>query len=141
MSTQQPPQTSPETHTSEETTRGVHVLVRAQYLPEQSAPSQQLWRFAYTVTITNESTETVQLISRHWIITDATEHIEEVKGLGVVGQQPSLRPSDAFEYTSNCVLRTPFGTMHGTYQMVTAEGTRFDATIAPFTLSGPYTLH
>ena len=132
---------SPSVFTSEETTRGIRILVRAHYASEHSDPAQQLWRFFYTVRITNESTDTVQLISRHWIITDAADHIEEIKGLGVVGQQPELKPGDAFEYTSNCPLRTPFGIMHGTYQMVTNTGIQFDATIAPFTLSGPYTLH
>ena len=109
--------------------------------PEHSDLPRQLWRFIYTVTITNESNDQVQLISRHWVITDAANHIEEVKGLGVVGRQPTLHPGESFEYSSNCPLRTPFGTMHGTYQMVAADGNRFDATIAEFTLSGPYTLH
>tara|TARA_B100000809_G_scaffold262658_1_gene314097 strand:+ start:2809 stop:3234 length:426 start_codon:yes stop_codon:yes gene_type:complete len=132
---------SPDKFTSKETTRGICVRVSAKYSPEHSDPPRQLWRFIYTVTITNESNDQVQLISRHWVITDAANHIEEIKGLGVVGRQPTLHPGESFEYSSNCPLRTPFGTMHGTYQMVAADGNRFDATIAEFTLSGPYTLH
>jgi ApaG protein len=95
----------------------------------------------YTIRITNEGTVTTQLISRHWIITDATGHVEEVKGPGVVGEQPVLGPEQSFEYTSGCPLTTPFGTMHGTYQMVSANGERFDATIAPFTLTEPHAVH
>ncbi len=141
MPTDQTSLSSPDTVTSKETTRGVCIRVSAKYSPEHSDPPRQLWRFIYTVTITNESNDQVQLISRHWTITDAANHIEEVKGLGVVGRQPTLHPGESFEYSSNCPLRTPFGTMHGTYQMVTADGNRFDATIAEFALSGPYTLH
>jgi ApaG protein len=81
------------------------------------------------------------LISRHWVITDASEQVQEIKGLGVVGRQPKLAPGESFEYTSGCPLRTPFGSMQGTYQMITSDGQRFDAEIAPFALSGPYTLH
>jgi len=132
---------SPDKFTSEETTRGICIRVSAKYSPEHSDLPRQLWRFIYTVTITNESNDQVQLISRHWVITDAANHIEEVKGLGVIGRQPTLHPGESFEYSSNCSLRTPFGTMHGTYQMVAGDGNRFDATIAEFTLSGPYTLH
>jgi len=93
------------------------------------------------VTITNEGDETVQLVTRHWVITDGNNHVEEVKGPGVIGEQPVLRPGEAFTYTSGCPLPTPFGMMEGTYQMVTGEGDRFDARIAPFTLSEPYTVH
>ncbi len=141
MPTDQTSLSSPDKFTSKETTRGVCIRVSAKYSPEHSDPPRQLWRFIYTVTITNESNDQVQLISRHWVITDAANHIEEIKGLGVVGRQPTLHPGESFEYSSNCPLRTPFGTMHGTYQMVTADGNRFDATIAEFALSGPYTLH
>ncbi len=141
MPTDQKSFSSPDKFTSKETTRGICVRVSAKYSPEHSDPPRQLWRFIYTVTITNESNDQVQLISRHWVITDAANHIEEIKGLGVVGRQPTLHPGESFEYSSNCPLRTPFGTMHGTYQMVAADGNRFDATIAEFTLSGPYTLH
>ncbi len=141
MPTDQTSFSSPDKFTSKKTTRGICIRVSAKYSPEHSDPPRQLWRFIYTVTITNESNDQVQLISRHWVITDAANHIEEVKGLGVVGRQPTLDPGESFEYSSNCPLRTPFGTMHGTYQMVAADGNRFDATIAEFTLSGPYTLH
>lgn len=141
MPTDQTSFSSPDKFTSKKTTRGICIRVSAKYSPEHSDPPRQLWRFIYTVTITNESNDQVQLISRHWVITDAANHIEEVKGLGVVGRQPTLHPGESFEYSSNCPLRTPFGTMHGTYQMVAADGNRFDATIAEFTLSGPYTLH
>lgn len=141
MPTDQTSFSSPDKFTSEETTRDICIRVSAKYSPEHSDPPRQLWRFIYTVTITNEGNDQVQLISRHWVITDAANHIDEVKGLGVVGRQPTLRPGESFEYSSNCPLRTPFGTMHGTYQMVAGNGNRFDATIAEFTLSGPYTLH
>lgn len=127
--------------TSEALTRGIRVGVVAEYAPSRSQPAQQQWFFLYTITITNESGETVQLISRHWIITDAGGRVEEVKGPGVVGQQPVLRPGESFTYTSGCPLTTPFGMMEGTYQMVTLAGEPFDVRIAPFTLSEPYTVH
>jgi ApaG protein len=127
--------------TSEAVTRGVRVRVEARYAPERSQPSQEQWFFLYTVRIANESDATVQLISRHWIITDGAGQVEEVKGLGVVGQQPVLERGESFEYTSGCPLSTPFGSMHGTYQLVTANGERFDTQIAPFTLEAPYTVH
>jgi len=128
-------------HTSEATTRGVRVSVKARFSQTRSEPLRNLWFFLYTIEITNESSDTVQLISRHWTITDADETVEEVRGLGVIGQQPTLNPGESFEYTSGCPLKTPFGTMHGTYQMVTTGGDRFDANVAPFTLSEPYTIH
>lgn len=127
--------------TSEATTRGVRVSVLSEYAPDRSRPGQQQWFFLYTITITNEGEEPVQLISRHWIITDGSGHVEEVKGPGVVGQQPQLGPGESFTYTSGCPLTTPFGKMEGTYQMVTKSGQSFDATVAPFTLSEPYTVH
>ena len=126
---------------SEALTRGIRVKVQSEYSPDQSAPSKNQWFFLYTVTISNESAETVQLLTRHWVITDGTGHIEEVRGPGVVGKQPTLKPGDSFEYTSGCPLTTPFGLMEGTYQMVTQDGDRFDARIAPFPLSEPYTVH
>jgi ApaG protein len=126
---------------SEALTRGVRVTVQSEYSADQSAPSKNQWFFLYTVTISNESAETVQLLTRHWIITDGTGHIEEVRGPGVVGKQPTLKPGESFEYTSGCPLSTPFGVMEGTYQMVTQNGDRFDAKVAPFTLSEPYTVH
>jgi ApaG protein len=122
---------------SEATTRGVRVKVRASYVPERSDPPAGRWFFAYQISIANGSDETVQLLSRHWIITDANGTEEEVKGPGVVGEQPVLAPGESFEYTSFCPLGTPFGTMHGTYQMITQSGSHFDATIAPFSLSEP----
>jgi ApaG protein len=127
--------------TSETVTHGVRVSVLAEYAPDRSNPAQKQWFFLYTITISNEGTQIVQLISRHWIITDGTGHIEEVQGPGVVGQQPTLDAGESFTYTSGCPLKTPFGTMHGTYQMVTKAGESFDAKIAPFTLSEPYTVH
>jgi ApaG protein len=126
---------------SEALTRGVRVRVQSEYSADQSAPSKNQWFFLYTVTISNEGPETVQLLTRHWIITDGTGHIEEVRGPGVVGKQPTIKPGESFEYTSGCPLSTPFGVMEGTYQMVTQSGDRFDAKIAPFTLSEPYTVH
>ena len=127
--------------TSESVTRGVRVSVLSEYAADRSRPAQQQWFFLYTITIANEGTETVQLMSRHWIITDGGGRVEEVRGPGVVGQQPVLAPGQSFTYTSGCPLETPFGTMKGTYQMVTAGGTSFDVEIAPFTLSEPYTVH
>ena len=128
-------------HTSEAVTQGVRVHVTARYAPSRSDPLRNLWFFLYTIEITNERSDTVQLISRHWIITDADDGLEEVRGLGVVGQQPTLEPGESFEYTSGCPLKTPFGTMHGTYNMVTAEGDQLEVEVAPFTLSEPYTIH
>ena len=126
--------------TSEAVTRGIRVRVQARYDPGRSSPQQNQWFFLYTVQIANESPVTVQLLSRHWIITDATGHVEEVRGPGVVGEQPVLAPGQSFEYTSGCPLTTPFGSMHGTYQMVTTEGEQFDVEIAGFTLSEPHAL-
>jgi ApaG protein len=127
--------------TSEAVTRGLRVQVTSQYSPERSQPVSNQWFFLYTVTISNEGSETVQLLTRHWIITDGAGAVEEVRGPGVVGKQPTLAPGESFEYTSGCPLTTPFGVMEGSYQMVTANGDRFDAKIAPFTLSEPYTVH
>jgi ApaG protein len=126
---------------SEAVTRGVRVRVKVRYSSDHSHPASSRWFFLYTVTISNEGDETVQLVSRHWVITDATGHVEEVRGPGVVGQQPVLEPGQSFEYTSGCPLTSPYGAMQGTYQMVTATGQRFDATIASFELRGPYTVH
>lgn len=127
--------------TSEAVTRGIRVRVVSEYAPDRSRPADKEWEFLYTITIQNEGSETVQLLTRHWIITDGNGHVEEVRGPGVVGEQPILAPGEAFEYTSRCPLRTPFGTMKGTYQMVTRDGDHFDARIAEFTLSEPYTVH
>ena len=128
-------------NTSEAVTNHVRVEVESQYAPERSQPFQNEWFFDYTVRITNERDETVQLLSRHWIITDATGHVEEVRGPGVVGEQPVLGPGESFQYTSGCPLRTSTGVMRGTYQMVTEDGDHFDIEIAPFALHEPYTVH
>ena len=125
--------------------RGGHAghqgLRRIGYAPERSQPSQNQWFFLYTITISNEGPETAQLLTRHWVITDGTGHVEEVRGPGVVGKQPVLAPGESFTYTSGCPLATPFGVMEGTYRMVTGNGEEFEARIAPFTLSEPYTVH
>jgi len=126
---------------SEAVTHGIRVRVESEYVPERSLPAQSRWFFAYTVTITNEGDERVQLLSRHWIITDAEGRTEEVRGAGVVGEQPALDPGESFTYTSACPLGTRFGSMHGTYQMVTASGGSFDAEIAPFPLAEPNSIH
>ncbi|MGZ5196039.1 MAG: Co2+/Mg2+ efflux protein ApaG [Ramlibacter sp.] len=110
------------------------VDVQPQYLPEQSVPEHELYSFAYTITITNTGEVPAQLISRHWVITNAAGEIEEVKGLGVVGHQPLLKPGEAFQYTSGCRLRTPTGTMQGSYFCVAEDGERFEAEIPAFPL-------
>jgi len=119
------------------TTRGIVVEVQSRYVPDRSDPMRSRWFFAYRIRIANHGDDVVQLVSRHWIITDAHGRVEEVKGPGVVGQQPVLEPGEAFEYTSFCPLSTPFGTMRGSYQMTTPDGEAFDAEIAQFTLSEP----
>jgi ApaG protein len=126
---------------SEALTRGIRVRVRSQYVPERSRPADRHWFFAYTVSIANEGDQPVRLISRHWIITDAEGHIEEVRGPGVVGEQPRLEPGEEHRYSSACPLGTPFGTMHGTYQMTTDAGEQFEVEIAPFSLSEPYAIN
>ena len=110
------------------------VEVQPQYLPEQSAPSQEIHSFAYKVTITNTGEVPAQLISRHWIISNAAGQTEEVRGLGVVGHQPLLQPGQSFQYTSGCRLRTASGSMHGSYFFVAEDGHRFDVPIAAFAL-------
>ena len=120
---------------AEAVTRGVKVEVESEYIAERSDPERNVYFFAYHIRITNQGDDTVQLISRHWIITNAEGKTEEVQGPGVVGEQPTLEPGEAFEYSSFCPLNTSTGTMHGTYQMVTDDGENFDATIAPFTLA------
>ena len=126
---------------SEACTRGVRVMVRAVYSAARSAPAEGLWFFVYRVTLRNEGAETVTLLGRHWVITDGNERVEEVRGAGVVGEQPVLAPGQVFEYSSGCPLGTPVGAMRGSYQMVAADGTRFDATIAPFELIEPRSIH
>lgn len=126
---------------SEATTRGVRVSVVSEYSPDRSRPLQQHWFFLYTITIENQGDETVQLISRHWRITDGSGRVEDVRGPGVVGHQPVLAPGESFTYTSGCPLTTSFGRMEGAYRMVTRSGETFEAAVAPFTLSEPYTVH
>ncbi len=122
---------------SRATTRGITVTVEPHYVPEKSQPHLGRWLFIYNIRIENHGSETVQLLTRHWIITDAAGRIEEVRGAGVVGQQPILEPGESHEYSSFCPLPTPFGTMRGSYQMTTADGEPFDVEIASFTLSQP----
>lgn len=117
------------------------VTPRAKFIAEQSDAGSERYAFAYTITITNTGDMPAQLVSRHWIITDANNMVQEVKGQGVVGAQPNLKPGESFEYTSGSVLATPVGTMRGAYQVVAEDGTRFDAPIPEFTLSAPRVLH
>lgn len=123
---------------SEAVTEGVRVRVQSRFLPHQSAPQSARFVFAYTVTIRNEGTEAVQLKTRHWVITHANGRVEEVRGEGVVGEKPVLQPKQSFEYTSGCILHTPWGTMHGSYQLYRPDGSYFDAEISPFLLATPY---
>src|ERR1051325_1253245 len=124
---------------SEAVTNHIRVEVMSRHSPENSRQGE--WVFQYTVRITNLGSETVQLVSRHWIITDALEHTEEVVGPGVVGEQPVLAPGQSFKYSSWCPLKTPTGMMRGAYQMVRSDGTLFDIEIAPFALRARYTVH
>ena len=127
---------------SDTTTRGVRILVRPRFIPEQSDPDNGQWLFAYHITIRNTGEQTVQLISRHWVITNGEGKVEEVRGPGVVGYQPVLKPGEEFEYTSGCPLTTPVGTMHGEFNMVVPDsGEKFDAKIEPFRLAVPKALN
>ena len=126
---------------SDTTTRGIRVQVKSAYLPERSSPRESSYLFMYNIRISNVGSQTAQLISREWIITNADGEVERVKGPGVVGEQPVLPPGGSFEYTSYCPLKTSVGAMQGTYQMVTADGEQFDAVIAPFTLAVPNALN
>jgi ApaG protein len=126
---------------SDTTTRGIRIQVRSEFLPERSSPRDAQFVFQYHVRIANVGSETAQLISREWTITNAEGEVEKVKGAGVVGEQPVLPPGGSFEYTSFSQLKTAVGSMQGCYQMVTAEGDRFDAVIAPFTLAVPNALN
>lgn len=127
--------------TSECVTNGICVGVEARYSQEHSVPEHSRWFFLYTITISNESDQTAQLLSRHWIITDATGKQEEVRGPGVVGEQPVLAPGEAFQYTSGCPLSTPFGSMEGSYEMVLEDESQFRARIARFELLEPTAIH
>ncbi|MBL6749142.1 MAG: Co2+/Mg2+ efflux protein ApaG [Nevskia sp.] len=126
---------------SDTLTRGVRIVVQPRYVPDQSDPPNRSYLFAYHVTIRNEGTQTVKLVSRHWIITNGEGKVDEVKGPGVVGHQPSLKPGEQFQYTSGCPLNTPVGTMHGSFQMVFDNGETFDAQIDPFRLAVPRVLN
>ena len=127
---------------SDTVTRGVRIQVRPRFIPEQSDPDNGQWLFAYHITIRNQGGETVQLISRHWVITNGEGKVEEVRGPGVVGYQPVLKPGEEFEYTSGCPLTTPVGTMHGEFNMVVpGSGEKFDAKIEPFRLAVPKALN
>jgi ApaG protein len=117
------------------------VIVETAYIADQSNVELNRYVFTYTVTITNTGNMSAQLISRHWVITDATQSVQEVRGLGVIGEQPLLKPGDHFKYTSGTVLSTPTGTMHGSYSLTAEDGTQFDARIEQFTLTMPRVLH
>jgi ApaG protein len=125
---------------SDAVTSDIRVEVLSRYSPENSGSSLGEWVFEYTVRITNQGQDTVQLLNRHWIIMDALERTNEVKGPGVVGQQPVLAPGESFKYSSWCPIPTPTGMMHGTYQMARVDGRLFDIEIAPFALRAPYTV-
>ena len=119
----------------------ISINVNVQYIEAQSAPDDDRYVFSYTINILNKGTETAQLMSRHWIITDAEGKTQEVKGPGVVGEHPNLKPGEDFTYTSGTIIKTPVGSMHGSYQMKAADGQMFDAEIQPFTLAKPRFLH
>ena len=119
----------------------ITVTASPQYVPDQSDPDAERYVFAYTITLENTGTVAAQLISRHWLITDGNSNVQEVRGLGVIGEQPLLRPGEKYEYTSGCQLDTPVGVMRGTYQMMAEDGTAFEAEIPAFTLSIPWVLH
>ncbi len=119
----------------------ITVTVETRYVEDQSDPEDARFVFAYTVRIVNTGTVPAQLISRHWVIRDAVDSEQDVRGLGVIGQQPLVKPGEKFEYTSGCALNTPVGTMRGSYQMVAEDGTQFEAEIPEFTLAMPRVLH
>jgi ApaG protein len=126
---------------SDAVTNGIRVEVLSRYSAENSRPSQNEWVFEYTVRITNNGSETVQLLSRHWTITDAFDQTREVEGPGVVGQQPVIPPGNSFKYSSWCPLKTPTGSMRGTYRVACADGTQFDIEVAPFGLRARNAVH
>ena len=119
----------------------IEVSVESTYVAEHSEPEGDRFVFAYTITLVNRGSVSAQLLSRHWVITDADSQVEEVRGDGVVGEQPVLKPGEGFRYSSGAVIETPVGTMQGSYQMVAADGQQFDAAIPEFVLSAPRTLH
>lgn len=122
-------------------THDIAVSVETQFIDEQSKPQDNRYVFSYTITIHNRGTLGARLLSRHWIITDGNGEVREVRGDGVVGEQPLMHPGEGYEYTSGAILETSVGTMHGSYQMVAEDGTHFDADIPSFVLSIPRTLH
>ena len=126
---------------SEAKNHHIEVKVRAAYIDKQSEPESKRFVFASTITITNDGAVPAKLLTRHWVITDGNEKVQEVRGVGVVGEQPHLSPGMSFEYTSGAVLETPFGTMQGSYQMLADDGTSFDAEIPAFLLTTPRQLH
>jgi len=119
----------------------ISIAAQPEYLPEESDPAQNRYAFAYHISIRNTGQIAAQLIARHWLITDANNAVQEVRGLGVIGYQPLLQPGESFEYSSGCILETPVGTMQGSYQMMTVDGQAFDAPIAEFVLTIPRVLH
>ena len=126
---------------SEETNYNIKVTVGSQYIETESNPEANRFVFAYTITIENQGNIAAKLLSRHWIITDANNRVQEVKGKGVIGEQPYLRPGDSFQYTSGTMMETPVGSMQGTYQMIADDEYHFDAIIEPFTLALPKMLN
>lgn len=126
---------------SEAVTEQIKVEVLSRYAPENSKPFEDEWIFQYTVRITNQGSASVQLLSRHWIITDALDNVKEVKGPGVVGEQPVIDPGESYKYSSWCPLSTPTGSMRGKYQMIRSDGTPFDIEIAPFGLKARYVVN
>ncbi|OGT00013.1 MAG: Co2+/Mg2+ efflux protein ApaG [Gallionellales bacterium RBG_16_56_9] len=124
-----------------DTQRAINIAAKVNFLPDQSDEADNRFVFSYTITITNAGDSPIKLLSRHWIITDAHHNVQEVRGQGVVGEQPVLKPKQSFEYTSGTVLATQVGTMSGSYRMVAEDGTEFDAAIPQFVLSVPRVLH
>jgi len=126
---------------TDQTLHNIKVQVETQFIENQSEPDDDRYVFSYTITIRNEGSLPAQLLSRHWVITDANGHVQEVRGEGVVGEQPHLNPGEGFQYTSGAMIATPVGSMHGSYQMLADNGDEFDAEIPDFTLAIPRTLH
>ena len=126
---------------SEAVTGDIRVEVMSSYSPENSRPLEGEWVFQYTVRITNQGAGTVQLLNRHWVITDAADQVDEIRGPGVVGRQPILAPGESFKYSSWCSLKTTTGMMRGAFEIARTDGSRFDVEIAPFALRARYTVH
>ena len=124
-----------------DTKHSIAISARVQFIPGESDAAKRRYVFAYTITIRNTGTVAAQLVSRHWIITDADDEVQEVKGAGVIGEQPMLKPGESFEYTSGAAIATPVGTMRGSYHMVAEDGVEFDAPIPEFALAMPRVLH